>query len=413
MTQGQAPQVVMETRGLAVGYPGKTVLDALSLEIRAGEFVALLGPNGAGKTTLLRTLARLLPPKAGAVHLEGKTLQSIPQRELAKALSVVLTGHIAPGLMSGFEFAALGRHPHTGMFGSLREEDVRAAEEALAMVHASALANRRIRNMSDGERQKIVIARALAQAPRIILLDEPTMHLDLKHRMEVMSILQRLCREKNITVVASMHDVDIASKVADRVALIKDGGVRAWGPPEEVLHARAVAELYGFDGAAFNQCLGSIEIRGAGCMGSVFVAAGVGSGAVLYRMLARRGFSIATGVLHANDVDAYVAESLGAQCVLEGPMEPVSDAKFSAALELLKGADCVVDAGFPVGGLNRRNMDLIREGLLLGKPAFTLRKEAVNGVDGAMRCEGASELLERLEVQDAMRCTAPKEETTA
>jgi iron complex transport system ATP-binding protein len=393
---------------LAVGYRGKTVLDALTLEFKEGQFIALLGPNGAGKTTLLRTLARLLPPREGAVYLDGKALQSIPQQELARALSVVLTGHVSPGLMSGFEFVSLGRYPHTGLLGKLKEKDVKAVEEALAMVHAEALAHRRMQTLSDGERQKILIARALAQSPRIILLDEPTMHLDLKHRMEVMTILQRLCREKGITVIASMHDVDIASKVADRVALIKDGGVQAWGPPEEVLREEAVADLYGFEGAAFNQCLGSIEIKGDGCRGTVFVAAGIGSGAILYRMLAKRGFTIATGVLHGNDLDAYVAGSLGARCVLEAPMEAISKAALEGALDLLKSADCIVDSGFPVGAMNQKNVELIREGLAMGKPAFTIRETPAEGLPpsgnhGPLPCRDASELLERLEAHFELR----------
>lgn len=393
----------LSLRNLSVGYPEKVVLDGLNLDFLRGEFVALLGPNGAGKTTLLRTLAKLLPPRAGAVLIDDKGLDQFRQRDLARMLSVVLTGQTAPGLMDAFQFVSLGRYPHTGMLGSLKHRDIQVAEESLNLVHAGDLAHRRMKALSDGERQKIFIARALAQEPRIILLDEPTLHLDLKHRMEVMSILRRLCREKHITVVASLHDVDIAAKVADRVALVQQGRILGWGPPEEMLKEETVASLYGFDGAAFNPWLGSIELRCSGVGSSVFVVGGVGSSALLFRMLSRRGFCVSTGVLHANDLDAYVAESLSIPRAVEAPMKPVSDEAFRSALALMGGVDTVIDSGFSVEELNRRNLELIREALRLGKRVLSLRKEPLEHLSSsgstavAVHCDGEAALLKLLE----------------
>lgn len=414
MNEAQPSGSVLSLRGLSVGYPEKVILEGIDLECEAGQFIALLGPNGAGKTTLLRTLARLLTPRGGTVLLDEKSLDQIRHQELAKRLSVVLTGQTAPGLMDAFQFVSLGRYPHTGLLGSLRPGDIRATEESLALVNAGDLAHRRMQALSDGERQKIFIARALAQEPRVILLDEPTLHLDLKHRMEVMGIMQRLCREKGITVVASMHDVDIAAKVADRVALIRKGGVMAWGAPEEVLREETVRELYGFRDAAFNPWLGSIELSGCnGAKGPIFVAGGVGTGAMLYRMLVRRGFAVSTGVLHANDLDAYVAQSLGLALVPEAPMKPVSDEAYHRALALLGKATCIVDSGFPVEDLNRRNLDLIRAGLGTEKPVFSLRcseEIAPIGKDSSLlrsavvSCSSETEILERIEAVGERRC---------
>jgi len=365
---------IVRTENLEVGYRAKTVLTLIDLAFEKGKFISLLGPNGVGKTTLLRTMARLLRAGRGTVFIEEKPIDEFRQDRLASALSVVLTERVSPGFFSVFEFVALGRYPHTGFLGRLTRADKQAVMSSLDQVNARELARRQFETLSDGERQKALLARALAQEPRLILLDEPTLHLDLKHRIEVMSILQKLCRGRKITVVASLHDVDIAAKISDQVVLLKDGGVMAWGPPEEILDAKRVASLYDFDNASFNPVLGSLEIRGANSRGLVFVVGGIGRGAVLYRLLAKREFGIVTGVLHENDIDCYVARSLGAKCVTRAPMEKITPNEINEARLLMRQADYVIDAGFPVSGLNRMNTELIRSALARGKPVFTLRK---------------------------------------
>jgi iron complex transport system ATP-binding protein len=271
------------------------------------------------------------------------------------------------------------------------------------MVNATELADRQLANLSDGERQKVYLARALAQEPEVIILDEPTMHLDLKHRMDVMSILRRMCQKKGITIIASLHDVDIASKISDCVALVKNGAVTGWGPPEKMLSGNAVADLYDFDDADFNPALGSIEIRGNGRRGKVFVAAGMGTGAVLYRLLTKKGFRIATGVLHSNDLDYYVAGSLGAECVAQAPMEPVSEDQFNIAAALVKQADFIIDTGFPAGDLNQRNMEIVKYALAQSKRVITMRRQS-NGLQdglnskGLIKCFDETEILEKMEL---------------
>ena len=364
----------MRTKDLSVGYNKKTVLSLIDLVFENGKFISLLGPNGAGKTTLLRTMARLLPPCDGSVLIDQISLNEFKQDSLARILSVVLTDRVSPGLFSVFEFVALGRYPHTGLMGRLKKSDEEVIISSLAQVNAGDLVFRQVGTLSDGERQKVLLARALTQEPRLILLDEPTIHLDLKHRMEVISILQKLCREKGITVVASMHDVDIAAKISDSVVLIKNGRIAAWGPPEETLDNRSVAALYDFEGASFNPGLGSIEIKADGGRGSVFVAGGMARGAALYRLLAKRGLTIATGIIHDNDLDCYVAKSLGAECITLPPMEKIGQNKLNEALPLIKQADYTVDSGFPLGEFNRMNAELIKYALTYGKPVFTLRK---------------------------------------
>jgi iron complex transport system ATP-binding protein len=238
----------------------------------------------------------------------------------------------------------------------------------------------------------------------LLLLDEPTLHLDLKHRVEVMGILRNLCRSQKITVVASLHDVDVAAKVSDRVALIKSGTVTHWGTPEAVLTNRAVADLYDFNGAEFCNHLGGIELHGDGIRGRAFVVAGMGSGAQVYRMLTKRGFSIATGVLHTNDLDYYVARSLGADCTTQPPMEAVTADTTASAGRKIDDCDVVIDCGFEIGSMNQGNLDLLQTALRKGKPIFSLRSRDTvlpeSGATNAMiRCDDTVQLIEAIDRQ--------------
>lgn len=397
-----AVQPVIEVRDLCVGYRDRSVLRDMNFSCNAGQFISLLGPNGAGKTTLLRTLSRHLPPQSGNIRVQGRPLGELTAMDLARIMAVVLTDKIAPPLFTVFEFVALGRYPHTDYLGRLGPQDRVAVSSSLAAVHALDLAHRPFTDLSDGERQKVLMARALAQDPQVLLLDEPTIHLDLKHRVEVMAILRDLCRSKGITVIASLHDVDVAAKVSDRVALIRDGGLMAWGLPETVLSGQAVTALYEFDKAEFNRHLGGIELKSSGTRGRVFVVGGMGSGALVYRMLAKKDFAIATGVVHSNDLDCFVARSLGAQFVSVGPMELINDTAFGQAQALLSGCDLVIDSGFPLGSCNEANLTLLQTALDHGKPMLCLRDGMppglqVNGVHRPILCADAGRLIEALE----------------
>ncbi len=394
---------ILTCRDLTVGYKDKAVLKDLDLTFEAGRFISLLGPNGAGKTTLLRTLSRHLEPLSGRIEMRGRPLSGISAMELAKFMAVVLTDKVSPPLFTVFEFVALGRYPHTDFLGRMGAADHAAVQNALAAVHAEDLSRRPFADLSDGERQKALVARALAQDPKLLLLDEPTIHLDLKHRMEVMAILRDLCREQGITVVASLHDVDVAAKVSDRVALVKNGTITAWGSPEAVLKRRTVAELYDFSGADFDHHLGSIELRGSGTTGRVFVAAGMGSGAMVYRLLAKRGFAISTGVLHENDLDYYVARSLGAEYTAQAPMETINGQALADTEKELGRCDLVIDCGFEVGPLNQGNLELLAHAVADGKTVLSLRpsenEKTIPPADGGewIGCRDLAQLMELLD----------------
>jgi len=397
----------LRTRSLKVGYGKRVVVEDIDLEVLRGRFVGLLGPNGCGKSTILKTFAKILAPLGGTVYLGKRDLRRIGQGELARRMAVVLTGTPSPGLLTTFDIAAMGRYPHTGFLGRLGKEDIEKIWEALRTVGASELAHRYFGELSDGEKQKVLLARALAQEPEIIILDEPTSHLDPRYRIEVVLILRRLVREKGVTIVASLHDIDLAMKVCDIVVLVKDGRVLACGPPEEVLEEERIAELYNFERASFNSFLGGIELKSRS-MGPVYVVAGSGSGAQLYRTLAKHDFGIFTGVLPENDVDFHVARAVGATVVKEKPYREISPESFSQASELMKESHQVVDAGFPVGEANRRNLELVLGALRQGKVTYALRNEEESRrlygphASRIIRSRNISSLIERLRAVECL-----------
>jgi iron complex transport system ATP-binding protein len=392
----------METRDLAVGYGRKTVVAGINQEMLEGQFVSLLGPNGTGKTTILRSLARLLYPLKGAIYLNDRMLSGLKSNELAKTLAVVLTERLSPGLITAFEFAAMGRHPYTGFLGRLSEEDTQKTKKALILVNAGDIADRYFNELSDGEKQKVLLARALVQEPRVMILDEPTLHLDLRHRIELIAILRRFCRERGITVIVSLHDVDVALKISDLIILVKDGNIMDCGPPEEIIKEETIARLYDLDCARFNSQLGTIELMNNSNGKMVFVVAGGGTGTPVYRLLSKHGFNIITGVIHENDIDCHVARSIGATVIGERSFKKISNSKLGRSFELLEKVDHVIDSGFPIGSSNSRNLKLILKALEQGKRVYTLRnwKPACDlygeSAENLIYCDGPKSILEKI-----------------
>ncbi len=365
---------IIRTDSLAVGYGSKVVVDQVNLEALKGQIVCLLGPNGSGKTTILRTLAGFLSPLKGSILLKGQEFSGIDQRKLAKLLAVVLTDRPAPGLITVFEVAAMGRYPHTGFFGRLTTKDIKITMEALSMVNAENLAQRYFSELSDGEKQKVMIARAIVQEPELIILDEPTIHLDVKHKLEVISILKQMSQEKQITVILSLHEIDLALKSSDTVILVKDGKIMDYGCPEDVLSGEVIEKLYDIDMAHYSDQLGTIELCNQ-AKNLAFILGGGGSGSRLYRALNKHGYEILTGIVHQSDLDYFVAKSIGASIISEKPFEIIRKETYAAALNTLKKVDTVIDAGFVIGKSNERNLVLLVEAVRMKKSIYSLRQE--------------------------------------
>ena len=225
--------------GLSIGYRGKhgvkTVAEGISDSICSGELTCLLGENGAGKSTLLRTLSGFLPPLAGEIAILGKPLSAYREKDLATVIGVVLTEKNNLQNMTVAELVGMGRSPYTGFWGRLSAEDRRKVDEALSLVGIGALRDRMVQTLSDGERQKVMIAKALAQETPIIFLDEPTAFLDYPSKVEILHLLHRLSREMGKTIFLSTHDLELALRVADRVWLMTKQGQVTTGPPDRLV----------------------------------------------------------------------------------------------------------------------------------------------------------------------------------
>ena len=363
---------LLSARQLDVGYDKRTVIGDVNIEALRGQVICLLGPNGAGKSTILRTLSGLLAPVSGGVEICGETLGRLSKKELARKMSLVLTDSVAPALTTVYELLSLGRTPYTNFLGHLTAEDKTVIEEALKTVGAENLRHRYYSELSDGEKQKVMIARALVQEPELIILDEPTSHLDIRHKVEVIRVLQKLSNERKITCILSLHDIDLALKGCETVLLVHNGRVVAQGTPEDVVKEGFIGDLYEIHGARYNENFGSIELKGPK-KNDVFVIGGCSTGTRYYRALSRKGLGLTSGVLHENDADAQIAAGICSQVVTEKPFEAISEEALQSAMALMREAPRVIDSGFPVGFGNRKNLELIKSALTLGKPVYSPR----------------------------------------
>ncbi len=290
-------QAHLNASNLSIGYQHGSdhvaIAEKLNCALQDGEFVCLLGPNGAGKSTLIRTLAGMQMPLAGALHLSGKNLNDIAPRERARAVSVVLTETMPTGMMDVYSMVSLGRHPYSGWFGGLSANDHERIKWALNAVDAKNLANRQVAELSDGERQKVSIARALAQESKLMLLDEPTAFLDLPRRVELMSILRNLAHRENLALLLSTHDLDLALRFADRLWLMTAEGQLLQGAPEALALSGQFAEVFANDKLDWDARSGSFRTHPVACLNVQLKGDGLGR-IWTQRALERLGFGLTT-----------------------------------------------------------------------------------------------------------------------
>ena len=351
-------EAYLRTENLAAGYDGKAWIREISIHASRGEIVTLIGPNGAGKSTILKSIAGQLKPVGGVVSLDGRMMEQWPETELARRMAVMMTERMQPELMTCFDVAAMGRYPHTGRFGILSETDRAIVREALAMVHAEELEDREFSRISDGQKQRILLARAICQQPQIILLDEPTSFLDIRHKMELLTILKTLVREKQVAVLMSMHELDLAQKVSDYIVCVGENKIWKCGTPEEIFTETCMEELFGIPGGSYCAEYGSVELPAAAGTPEVFVIGGNGSGIPVYRQLQRQGIPFAAGVLHENDLDYPVAKALAVQVVSEQPYEVIREETYEEALRVMKVCGKVILCVQEFGSGNRKNKEL-------------------------------------------------------
>lgn len=249
----------IETQNLTVGYDGKPLIQEIGFHVRRGQILTLIGPNGSGKSTILKTIVGQLKSIAGVIMMDGKNIRERSRNDVAKRMAIVMTERLQPELMTCRDMVSTGRYPYTGRLGLLSEEDKAIVQEALEQVDAVSIAERAFTNISDGQRQRILLARALCQQPEIIILDEPTSFLDIRYKLELLSILKRMVREKNLAVIMSLHELDLAERVSDNVICVSGDHIDRIGPPEEIFTKDYIAKLYHMEPGRYDPCFDTLE----------------------------------------------------------------------------------------------------------------------------------------------------------
>ncbi|SFB27419.1 iron complex transport system ATP-binding protein [Acetitomaculum ruminis DSM 5522] len=358
-------------KGLCVGYNGKSIINDINIDIKKGEILTLIGPNGAGKSTILKSITRQLQRISGTVLMDNRDILDMSFKELSSNMAVVLTEKMKPELMTCHDVVATGRYPYTGRLGRLTKEDEKKVDEAIELVHAGGLGARDFNAISDGQRQRILLARAICQEPEIIVLDEPTSFLDVRYKLELLSILKNMANKKKITVIMSLHEIDLAMKISDKICCVKGDKIAKYGNPEDIFDAATIKELYEIDNGYFDPVFGSIELPKVQGEAEVFVISSGGSGIGVYRKLQKQNIAFSAGILYENDVDYQLAKLLAVNVITEKPFEKISDEAFEKAKKEIAKCKTVINAGVTIGSQNERIRKLLEKAQSMGKLKFS------------------------------------------
>ena len=389
-TVSDKTSVLLSVHGLTVSYAAHTVLSDVSFEVARGDLVVVLGPNGAGKTTLLRTIAKVVSPKVGTVLLDGHDIAKLPVRQLMKTLSVVPQSEGSVFSFTVQDIVAMGRTPHLSPLAPLSQKDWRIIREAMEATDVWELKDRLFTELSGGEQRRVLIAKALAQEPQLLLLDEPTANLDLHYQLEVVELIQRLNRERGITVLAVLHDLNLAAMMGRRFILMHRGRIYAVGNADEVLTPQNIQQVYGVPVVVTRHPLNGKPIillaerripslRGV----KVHVVCGGGTGGEVMAMLTAAGCQVTAGALNRGDSDFEAAQLLGVSVVEEQPFMPISREAFERTKEMIANAEVVVLTDVPFGWGNIVNLKAILEAakglVVVFNPETIAERDFVNG----------------------------------
>jgi iron complex transport system ATP-binding protein len=351
----------LQVNGITLGYDGQAVLKDVSIEASPGEVVGIIGPNGSGKSTLVRAISGVLFPSSGRIVLSGQDIFKLPRYKLARLVAVVPQGAYLPEAFTSLETVLLGRYPHLGLFRHESQRDVGIALEAMERTGIASLAERRVSQLSGGERQRLLIARALAQEPEVILLDEPTAHLDVQHQIQVMELVQNLTAQ-GVSAIVAIHDFSLAARFCHRLVLLSDGRVMAEGPPDLVMTAANIEAAFGVQALVYHDVIGDRLVispflrreRTEQC--HIHVIGGGGRGAKAIQMLHAEGFQVTAGVLNEGDADLAVALALCHEVVVVPSFATIDQWQHEHNRRLAARADCVVVGDMPFGKANLLNL---------------------------------------------------------
>lgn len=378
-------------RGVTAGYGGAPVLREVDLDVRPGEVVGLVGPNGSGKTTVVRVASRALAPSSGSVSVAGEDPYAVGARAAARLAAVVPQDVQVAFPFTVLETVFMGRTPYLSPWGGGGTADWAAAREAMMAAQVTHLADREVADLSGGERRRVLLAQALAQDAPVLLLDEPTTHLDLRHVVDLLAIVRDLAEVRGRAVLAVLHDLTLAAQACDRIVVLDAGRVVADGAPGEVITPRLLEAVYDVRGEVdVDPSTGRPTVRVAGAPRSraasgrrIHVVGGAGRAAPLLRDLAAMGCEVTVGVLHAGDDDAVVAERLNLERVVVPAFATIDEGSAMATGALMAVADAVVVLDPPIGPGNLGNLRLALDAATAGRPLILVEGTPIEERDFA------------------------------
>jgi cobalamin transport system ATP-binding protein len=372
----------LEIKALSFGYSNNLILKNISFEVEEGEFVSIIGPNGSGKSTLLKCITNINKPKSGDVFIEGIKINDHKTKELAKKVAVVPQDTFIDFDFTVFDTVLMGRSPYISRFERETEEDFRITKEALKLTDTLGLRDRKISELSGGERQRVIIARALAQQPDIILLDEPTSHLDINHQMEVLNFLKELNKQNKMTLLIVIHDINLAARYSDKLVLLKDGEILDIGTPEDVITSENMEKAYEMN-MLINHNLftnsphiiplcSNKHIHEKVSNKRVHIICGGGTGSEVITTLEMKGYDISIGVVNIGDSDWDLSKKLSLKIVEETPFSEITPLSYSKNIEEISKSDVIVLTSVPYGNGNIKNLQAAQHGLELGKSVLLI-----------------------------------------
>ncbi|MEM1588122.1 MAG: ABC transporter ATP-binding protein [Candidatus Bathyarchaeia archaeon] len=383
--------VNIEIENVHFSYKSTKVLENVTAKIEGGSFVGLLGPNGSGKTTLLKCLSGILKPKIGLIFFDGKSLGIFSGSDLAKNFSIVFTNAIDTPQMEVFDIIATARYPWTGWLGSLSLRDINIINEALEILEIKDFVARRFNELSDGQKQKVLIARALAQEAKVLLLDEPAAHLDIKHQIEVLNIIKKITKERNLITISALHDINLAAFFCDSIILLNKGKIISIGSAESVLTSENIEKVFNIKvivkkhpitGSPYIIPICSSKLKTVQPKNiTVHVICGGGTGAPLMKMLLEYGCKVTAGVLNVLDTDYEEACMLGVEIISEAPFSPITSNSYNANLRKMCEADVVVLTNVPFGYGNLKNLEACITALKKGVTVVVVEETSIEERD--------------------------------
>jgi len=400
--------VSLMINGVCSYYDSAKILDDVCFSVETGTFLGILGPNGSGKTTLLKSISRVLKPRKGAVLLDNANIYKMKSRDVAKRMAVVPQDTTVSFSFTVLQIVLMGRTPHLSRLQSESARDIAIARQAMEYTRSWHLASRLITELSGGEKQRVIIARALTQQPQILLLDEPTTHLDIGNQLEIMDLLKQLCVEKKVLIIGVFHDFNLAARYCDSIILLKDGKIVAAGKVAETLTSESIKDVFGIDTIVNKHPVTNLpyvipiskpkDQKQKNL--AIHLICGAGTGSTLMKILIDAGYNVTAGVLNLLDTDHETAHLLGIPVAGEAPLSPITDGSHRANLEMISKVNAVILTSIPFGRGNLRNLEAVKAALEKGIQTFVIDEVPVKDRDFTKG--QATELLAELRKKGAV-----------